>query len=192
MKKICEYCNKEFDNRNKNQRFCSRSCKSKSQDRSNIIQYDRNGNKNPNWKGNKMMKVCPYCDQTFRAKRITQTYCSKKCWRKSLSEEFKEGRAAFLNSFIENPSKPQIELYELTKKLFSNSILNYQLECYSIDIAIPNLKIAIEYDGSYWHQDKEKDIERQKNIENFGWSFIRYVDYIPSKNELKKDIMGVI
>jgi len=53
---------------------------------------------------------------------------------------------------------------------------------------ISELKIAIEYDGSYWHQDKEKDLKRQKEIEQCGWRFIRYCDFIPSREKLLEDI----
>jgi len=42
-----------------------------------------------------------------------------------------------------------------------------------IDIAFPEYKVAIEYDGEYWHNkktDKERDIE----LLNVGWKTIRY------------------
>ena len=54
--------------------------------------------------------------------------------------------------------------------------------------------IAIEYDGSYWHNKpeiKNNDIRRQKYLESKGWSFIRYTDYIPSEKELKYDIYNI-
>ena len=37
---------------------------------------------------------------------------------------------------------------------------------YSLDIAIPDKRIVIEYDGSYWHQDKDYDNKRKKYLEN--------------------------
>lgn len=43
-----------------------------------------------------------------------------------------------------------------------------------IDIKIQDYKIAIEYDGSYWHQNKEKgDKEKAYIIEKAGWKVIR-------------------
>ena len=53
---------------------------------------------------------------------------------------------------------------------------------YFLDFALPDLKIAIECDGEYWHQDKEKDLERQKYIESLGWQFIRFTGKEISKN----------
>ena len=39
------------------------------------------------------------------------------------------------------------------------------MEGYEVDIYIPELKIGIEYDGVYWHQDKlEKDKEKNAGL----------------------------
>jgi very-short-patch-repair endonuclease len=173
---ICKYCNKEIQAR-KNSVFCSHSC------------YSRIGSKNPNWKGDSMIKRCPFCNREFRAKRITQKFCCKECWKDCLSEEFKKSRAAKLNSFITNPSKPQIKLFEKVRNVFSDSVLNYPVDRFSIDIAIPKKMIAIEYDSSYWH-NKKYDIKRQKYLERKGWKFVRYKDYVPTFLELKRDLDG--
>jgi len=112
----------------------------------------------------------------------------KKILSKKQTEIMNNGWAAYMNSCITNPSKPQVMLYELVKQIFPGAILNYPLMNYSIDVAIPEILVAIEYDGSYWHQDKEKDLIRQRNIENKGWTVLRYVDYIPTIEELNKDL----
>ena len=107
-------------------------------------------------------------------------------WKKIMSN----GQAAYMNSFIKNPSKPQVELYNLVLLIYPNAILTFfetrVNRC--IDIVIPEHMIAIEYDGSYWHQDKEADLKRQNILESLGWKFVRYMDYIPSKDKLYKDI----
>jgi hypothetical protein len=118
------------------------------------------------------------------------------------SQEFKEkrrqymlnGGSCYAASFIKNPSKPQVALYNLTKEIFPEAILNYPVEeaNKNLDIAIPSLRISIEYDGSYWHQDKEYDNNRQKLLENLGWKFIRYIDYVPSKEQLEIDILKAL
>lgn len=107
------------------------------------------------------------------------------------------GQAAYMNSFIKNPSKPQVELYNRVKQIYSSAILNYPfLDLnFTVDIAIPDLKIIIESDGSWWHQDKEKDLERQRKIEQLGWKFIRYkadfIKNIPSAEKVSEDIKNV-
>lgn len=47
---------------------------------------------------------------------------------------------------------------------------------YFVDFAIPGLNLVIECDGSYWHNDSEKDRLRQERIEALGWSVIRYAE----------------
>jgi G:T-mismatch repair DNA endonuclease (very short patch repair protein) len=103
------------------------------------------------------------------------------------------GGAQYTHSFITNPSKPQVELFNLVKQIDICPILNFAVKEVNkcIDIALPHRKIAIEYDGSYWHQDEEKDKQRQKQIESLGWKFIRYRDRVPSLDELRLDIQNL-
>ena len=54
---------------------------------------------------------------------------------------------------------------------------------YFIDFVLTDYKIAIECDGQYWHQDKEKDLKRQKEIENKGFTVLRFTD-----NEIRKHL----
>lgn len=89
-------------------------------------------------------------------------------------------------------SKPQLQLFKIVCDICPYVMLEYPCLNYSIDIVIPKLNIAIEYDGSYYHKDLEYDINRQKQLEDEGWKFIRYRDYIPTKNILFNDIMGII
>jgi hypothetical protein len=105
--------------------------------------------------------------------------------RPEQSEYMKNGGAAYTCSFNKSPSKPQVELYEKVKILYPSAVLNYLYGKYCIDIAIPHLKLAIEYDEPYWHQDKERDQNRQAEIEKDGWRFFRY-STIPSDSELRK------
>lgn len=117
--------------------------------------------------------------------------------KKKLSKRQKEymlnGGAVIALSGVRNPSKPQVELFKLIKEIFPEAILNYPVKelNYSLDIAIPSLMIDVEYDCWYWHQDKQTDYKRQKELENIGWRIVRYKDYIPSKNKLLKDIKEI-
>jgi len=105
----------------------------------------------------------------------------------------KNGGSVHASSFIKNPSKPQVELFDLVKSLHEETILNFPTKgksgkCYSLDIAIPSLMVDIEYDGSYWHQNKEQDQKRQEDLEESGWKFLRYRDRIPLLEDLKIDL----
>ena len=103
------------------------------------------------------------------------------------------GGAAYMLSFITNPSKPQLKIYEMIKELYPSAKLNQPCLNYSLDIIIPELKIVVEYDGWRFHQNKEYDLKRQRKIEELGWRFIRYQgeptkDIIPSKEQIINDI----
>jgi len=84
-------------------------------------------------------------------------------------------------------SAPQKELFKLVKQMYPDAKIEYPIDIFCIDIAIEDLKIAIEYDGSYWH-NKERDIYRDSVLKEKGWSTIRFEDYIPSKEELILEI----
>jgi len=117
-----------------------------------------------------------------------EDYFNSKEFKDIRKEHMIKGGAAYANMFITNPSKPQVELFNLCQILFPYPIMNYPCCGYSIDIAIPVLNLAIEYDGGYWHQDrKDYDIKRQNILEEEGWVFLRYEDYIPTKCELIKE-----
>lgn len=125
--------------------------------------------------------------QAHKGKILSKKTCQK------MREYMLNGGAAHANSFNQSPSKPQVELYNLIKSLYPDAILNHPSLNFSIDIAIPKQMIAIEYDGSYWHDKKEiEDNKRQKKLENIGWRFLRYRDYIPTMDELKNDLQGVL
>jgi len=106
------------------------------------------------------------------------------------SKKMLNGYAAYIQSFIKNPSWPQVKTFNMVKSIYPDAILNHPCLNYSLDIAIPSLMIDIEYDGSRYHQDKdvEKDKKRQSKIEEQGWKVIRYRDRVPSKDTLKRDI----
>jgi len=96
-------------------------------------------------------------------------------------------------------SKPQKELYKITKEIIPEARLEFgqnieydgQHYYYFLDIAIYELKICIEYDGSFWHNE-ENDKFRDKVLESFGWKIIRFVDYVPTKEELEEKINEIL
>ena len=98
------------------------------------------------------------------------------------------GGASHARSFITIPSKPQIELYNIIKQLYLDAKLEYPILNFNVDIVIPSKKIAIEYDGSYWHQNKNYDKQRQEKIEKEGLKFLRYIDEVPTLNKIKNDL----
>jgi len=89
-------------------------------------------------------------------------------------------------------SKPQLKLFKIISNYFNDTKLEYPCLNFSIDIAIPSEMIAIEYDDSYWHQDKQYDKKRQLLIENEGWKVIRFIDNIPNINEIIQKVISIV
>ena len=45
---------------------------------------------------------------------------------------------------------------------------------WTIDIAVPELRLAIEYDGAYWHAERQAiDSEKTRDLTRAGWTVIR-------------------
>jgi hypothetical protein len=144
-----------------------------------------------------------YFNQTKQFKEKMITTCLKN-WgvdNYTKSEDWinymKNGQAAYMNSCNRSPSWPQIKTYGNTCLVAPYPILNYPVyiskgKWYSVDIAIPQLGIAIEYDGSRHHQDKEKDDRKTKDLEEEGWNVLRYRDHIPSIKQLLQDINNIL
>lgn len=94
---------------------------------------------------------------------------------------------------VKNPSKPELMLAEIVKKVYIKSEFQFPILNYVVDIALPEYKIAIEYDG-YFHFDTEKNKEyhkqRQEKIENEGWKFYRVTmfDKFPTEEIVKNNI----
>lgn len=52
------------------------------------------------------------------------------------------------------------------------------------DFILPEYNIVIECDGEYWHQDAEKDLKRQREIEQMGYRVLRFAEK-RIRNDLK-------
>lgn len=97
-------------------------------------------------------------------------------------------------------SRKQIEIYEILKEDFHDAQLNYPIKTkaglYFADVGIPSLKLNLEYDSSYWHQDELKDLKRDTNIKAAGWNVIRikeeHIKQLKSQIELREHILQLI
>ena len=55
----------------------------------------------------------------------------------------------------------------------------YPINGFRIDFALPDIKLAIECDGDYWHSlpgIKEKDKRRDKALGKLGWTTLRFTE----------------
>lgn len=182
------------ERKNKRRPEISKLMKNKYQDENEIIKLKEviNDPSSKRKRSKSMKKAWKDPETRMNYHEGRQKYYKSNKAKKNFEKKRKEmlnGGAVHAALFITDISKPQIKLFELIKKIISTAKLNYPVNgLFLIDIAIPQLKIAFEYDCAYWHQDSKKDNERQSYLESLGWSFIRYKDYIPTYNQLIKDI----
>ena len=107
------------------------------------------------------------------------------------------GHAIHMNSFVRNPSKEGTKFREIVIEAYSTAKSEFRILNYSVDSAIEEHRIALEYDG-YYHFDCQEDIDyhnkRQKEIENLGWKFIRYNIFqkFPTKEQVREDIKNLL
>lgn len=89
---------------------------------------------------------------------------------------------------VVNTSSQQIKIYEMIKQKYPYAELNYPFNTISMDIfvCINNINIDIEYDGSYWHQDQQRDIKRDKFLQSQGFKVLRIRSghKLPTESEL--------
>jgi len=97
---------------------------------------------------------------------------------KERKKELKKS-GAYGQSITPKISAPQLQLFQMVKEKYPTAVLEYPVLDYCLDIAVPELKLCFEYDGSYWH-DEEKDKRRDEVLEGMGWIVNRYVDVLPT------------
>lgn len=92
--------------------------------------------------------ICPHCNKNKVTSNIYlyfkyNNYCeNKECKIKGKSL-----------------TRPQYEIYSIIKDLIDeeNINVNYKLKNKELDIFIPYLKLAVEYNGFYWHSVQHRD-----------------------------------
>ena len=86
-------------------------------------------------------------------------------------------------------SKNEIRILTELKAAFGDVFSRHKICGHEVDVFIPSIGTAIEYDGKYWHQGKEtKDVEKNKSIEANGLTLLR-VREAPLKPISKKDLI---
>ena len=65
----------------------------------------------------------------------------------------------------------------------------YPIDKYFVDFADPFNKIVLECDSKMYHKDKDKDLQRQKEIESHGWNVFRLTSGMILSNIYEKVII---
>jgi very-short-patch-repair endonuclease len=81
-------------------------------------------------------------------------------WKTSVNDRTSGTGCPKCNS---HTSAPEMRIFCEIRSIFPSTQHRFILKGFEVDIYIPELKFGIEYDGSYWHQDKiQKD--QKKNL----------------------------
>lgn len=87
-----------------------------------------------------------------------------------------------------NTSLPEYAIFYYLKKYGIDAIHSYKELGYELDIFIPSKKIAIEYDGYYWHKNKSQaDLEKNNQCKKDGILLYRIREGLPSLNDSSID-----
>ena len=85
-------------------------------------------------------------------------------------------------------SFPEFALIFYLKKYGIEAVHSYKAKGYELDIYIPSEKIAIEYDGYYWHRNKlEKDLRKNIKCQKDGITLFRIRAGLPALNDSSID-----
>lgn len=103
-------------------------------------------------------------------------------------------RDALLKLMVNKTSKPEIMLYNIVKLYYPSAQHKYKILSdkhyyWELDIAIPEIKLNLEYDGYYWHKDnKQRDEHRDLFLEKQGWRVTRFnYKVTPTFEELERE-----
>ena len=174
--RLCEVCGKDmYVSKKSTQRFCSNECQNAWQ-RGNI-QF-----KNKRFKGSYV--ICESCGKRFIVGKYVLNsgrhhFCSSECRQKwyrdvySKSPEWREeSRKRAAMSLVQNPVVTQTKPQRIVNSILKDMGVEYRNEeafvYYSIDNYLPELNLAIEVMGDYWHTSPLKYQEcvndRQRHI----------------------------
>ena len=114
--------------------------------------------------------------------------CSKgHVWHASIANRSKGNGCPVCNS-ERKTSFPEYVLAYYLKRSGLDVVHSYRAKGYELDIYIPSLKIAIEYDGYYWHKNRmRKDIEKNYKCKKDGIKLYRLREGLPPLNDSSID-----
>lgn len=72
-------------------------------------------------------------------------------------------------------SKVQVALRDMLVEIYGDCELNYPCQRCMLDcmVVVNGVKIDVEYDGTYWHRDADKDRRRDEFVKSRGYKVLR-------------------
>ena len=110
-------------------------------------------------------------------------------WQATISHR-NNGRNCPICNSERHTSLPEYTLVYYLKRYGLEVLQSYKEQGYELDVYIPAKRIAIEYDGSYWHRNKtEMDLEKNSKCKKDGIKLYRIREGLPSLNDTSIDYL---
>ena len=89
-----------------------------------------------------------------------------------------------------NRSRGENDLFRFVKTIYSGKIVRNYKDHYELDLFLPELNLAIEYNGIYWHSNKfSKDDRFIKKLKYFKDKYIQIINIYEDEWRQKKKIV---
>lgn len=152
-RKRCNICNK-VQSKKTNEEFLDELFKIYSPDDIEVLDKYIN-NKTP------IRIKCKHCNRPPEPKRPVDLLCGNTRGRKTIHK-----CPCMVNGCV---SQVEMELYEFIKSIYSEKIITNSKKILKsgleLDIYLPDIKLAFEFDGLYWHSDF--NTKENRNIEKY-------------------------
>ena len=110
-------------------------------------------------------------------------------WQATVSHR-NNGRGCPICSSERKTSFPEYALVFYLKKYGIDVIHSYKKQGYELDVYIPSMKTAIEYDGFFWHENKAKqDLEKNSKCKKDGIKLYRIREKLPALKDSSIDFI---
>ncbi len=156
----CKECGLMFRPPSSRERLCSRACLH-------------------NWQkrlfANRVTLTCQQCGKPYEQKpslQDTSRFCSRACKRVDWYENVRPG-------MLKSETEPERKIKEALISLNITFSVQFPAGIYLIDFLLPDLNIAIEVDGIYWHSmpgAKERDGRKDDFLKSLGYTPLRITD----------------
>lgn len=172
-KSVCGICGVTFETVASNKAmYCSRACLG--------VANGRRQHRDPS---KRAMKTCLECGSTFEKLVCLgdrPKFCSKAC------NALFHGR----HRRVLRPTSIELALESALAQVGITTVREMKSGRFSIDLAIPTAKLAIEADGSYWHSlPKQIAADARKNaaLAAQGWTVLRF-----GEDQINRDIASCV
>jgi hypothetical protein len=94
---------------------------------------------------------------------------------KQAASQLMKANKVWMQARMNRPSRPQLAMFELAKAIWPDAELERPEGRRFIDVAIPSRMLALEFDGAYWHREKD-ETKRDAELNAAGWAVYHFSD----------------